>query len=239
MNMERQPGVYGKVPMHGDFIHRNLSSTFISTWDEWLQLYVAGSKEQMGEAWLDIYLTSPIWRFVLSSGVIDENYWAGIMMPSVDSVGRYYPFTIVMPISAQHNPLDFISVQTDWYNGIEELALMALDEQIQLDDIIEEVKKLDIAVTSGYQKTGNMMDGNAFQINMGFEEQLPLSVYPYLLDSIMTKTLNSYSVWTTQGSERIAPCLFAVKGLPSTNNMPAMMDGEWAYWGWPQTYAPV
>jgi len=50
-------------------------------------LYVASSKEQMGDEWLDTYLTSPIWRFVLSSGVIDTQHWAGIMLPSVDQVG--------------------------------------------------------------------------------------------------------------------------------------------------------
>jgi len=239
MSTELQPGVYGKLPAHGDFIHRNLPPDFITTWDEWLQLFVAGSREQMGEAWLDIYLTSPIWRFVLSAGVIDANHWAGILLPSVDQVGRYYPFSIVMPLSPQYNPLDFISLQTDWFNGIEELALQVLDEQFHLDELIERVKGLEINVTSSYKKTGQYMEGNALQIDMEFEEQLPLSVYPYLLDSIMAKSMSSYSVWTTQGSERIAPCLFTVQGMPSTNNLPAMIDGQWAYWGWPQTYAIV
>ena len=239
MDSDLQPGVYGKLPSHGDFIHRNLPSGFISSWDEWLQLFVGGSKEYMGDAWLDIYLTSPIWRFVLSAGVIDENHWAGILLPSVDQVGRYYPFSIVMPLSPEHNPLDFISAQTDWFNGIEELALNALDEQCELDDITDAVKQLDIAIMSSYKKTGQRMESNALQIDMEFEEQLPLSVYPYLLDSILSKSLSSYSVWTTQGSERIAPCLFTVQGLPSTNNIPAMMDGQWSYWGWPKTYTIV
>jgi type VI secretion system protein ImpM len=64
-------GLFGKLPAHGDFIYRNLPSNFINAWDAWLQGFVGSSQEQIGESWLDVYLTSPIWRFVLSDGVID------------------------------------------------------------------------------------------------------------------------------------------------------------------------
>lgn len=223
--------------MHGDFVHRNLPSAFVSSWDEWLQLYIAGSKEQMGEEWLDIYLTSPIWRFVLSSGVIDINHWAGIMLPSVDQVGRYYPFSIVMPVASTLNPYEFVSMHVGWFESLEELALQALEQEFLVDELVDEINNIDINLSSNYSKTGQLMEVNAVQINMEFEEQLPMSVYPYILDSIMSKTMNSYSVWTTRGSERVSPSLFSVQGLPQVSNIPAMMDGQWSYWGWPQTYA--
>lgn len=236
MTFPLQAGLYGKLPMHGDFIHRNLPSIFITTWDEWLQHYVAGSKEHLGDDWLDIYLTSPIWRFVLSSGVINELHWAGIMMPSVDQVGRYYPFSIVTPISAELNPLEFISLESAWFEKMEELSLQALDEQLHVDELFDEISRVESNFMSSYTSTGRLMESAAIQIDLEFEEQLPMSVYPHLLDSILMKTSNSYSLWTTQGSERIAPCLFNVKGLPSVSNIPAMMDGQWSYWGWQQTY---
>lgn len=237
MDTDFQPGVYGKLPMHGDFIHRNLPSTFISSWDEWLQLYIAGSKEKMGEEWLDIYLTSPIWRFVLSAGVIDVNHWAGIMLPSVDQVGRYYPFSIVMPVASNLNPLEYISLHVEWFERLEDLALQALENEVLVDDLVDEINSIELKFSPGYAKTGQMMEANAVQINMEFEEQLPMSVYPFMLDSILSKSMNSYSVWTTRGSERISPCVFSVQGLPSVSNIPAMMDGQWSYWGWPQTYS--
>ncbi|OGI58559.1 MAG: type VI secretion-associated protein, partial [Candidatus Muproteobacteria bacterium RBG_19FT_COMBO_61_10] len=34
------PGVYGKLPTHGDFIQRNLPSAFVRQWDVWLQHFV-------------------------------------------------------------------------------------------------------------------------------------------------------------------------------------------------------
>lgn len=237
MESEAQPGVYGKLPMHGDFVHRNLPSSFISMWDEWLQLYVAGSQEKMGEEWLDIYLTSPIWRFVLSEGVIDESHWAGIMLPSVDQVGRYYPFSIVMPVPSNLSPLEFITLQDNWYGSLEDIALQALEQEYTVDDLLSEIDAIELHVSSSHRKTGDTMEVKALQIDMEFEEQLPISVYPFLLDSMLSNAMSSYSVWTTRGSERVSPSVFSVQGLPPAGNLPAMMDGQWSYWGWPRTYA--
>ncbi len=223
--------------MHGDFIHRNLPNAFITTWDEWLQLYIAGSREQMGEEWLNTYLTSPIWRFVLSSGVIDASHWTGIMLPSVDQVGRYYPFSIVMPLPIQLNPLEFFSQQTDWFEQIEELALQALNEQHQIDELVDKVNDIEVNLSLDYQKSGELVATDSLQITMASEEPTPSSVYSHFLDSLLSKTMHSYSLWSTRGSERIAPCLLSTQGLPSVDKISAMMDGEWSCWGWSQPYA--
>lgn len=236
MGSDIQYGLYGKLPLHGDFVHRNLSSAFISCWDEWMQHYIAGSKEQIGDAWLDVYLTSPIWRFVLSPGVIDTAHWAGIFIPSVDQVGRYYPFSIVMTLPDSLNPLEYLSLHTRWYEAVEELSLQALDGEFTVDELLTELNTIDVSFESSYCSTGRVMSSDAIQVNMEFEEQLPSSVYAHLLDSLLKKSLSSYSMWTTQGSEKIAPCLFTVQGLPPVSNIPAMLDGQWEYWGWQQTY---
>jgi type VI secretion system protein ImpM len=236
VNTEIPLGLYGKLPSYGDFVHRNLPAKFITTWDEWLQLFIASSKEQMGDSWLDIYLTSPIWRFVLSAGVVDENHWAGIVLPSVDQVGRYYPFSIAIPLSNDINPLEFISSNGRWFAHIEELALQALDGQCSLEELLEKANHQAAMVPMAYRKTGQQLTSANLHINFQFEEELPMNVYAHLLDSLFTSTLNSYSVWSTTGSENIRPCLFSVQGMPSANQLPAMMDGNWAHWGWPQTY---
>lgn len=223
--------------MHGDFIHRNLPGAFITAWDEWLQLYMIGSREQMGKEWLNVYLTSPIWRFVLSSGVIDAHHWTGIILPSVDQVGRYYPFSIVMPLPAELNPFEFISLHTYWFERIEELALLALDAQYQVDELVDEINGIEINLAFNYKKTGQRMEDNGLQINLEFGKHFPASVYGYFLDSILLKTMSSYSIWATRGSERISPCLLSTQGLPVVGKIPAMMDGQWSYWGWPQPYA--
>ncbi len=236
MNTEIPLGLYGKLPSYGDFVHRNLPAKFITEWDEWLQLFIASSKEQVGENWLDIYLTSPIWRFVLSAGTIDENHWAGIVLPSVDQVGRYYPFSIAIPLSNDINPLEFMSTNGRWFAHIEELALQALDGQCSLEELLEQANHQANMLPMAYRKTGQQLSMASQQINFQLEDELPMNVYAHLLDSLLTSMVNSYSVWSTTGSENISPCLFSVQGMPSANELPAMMDGNWAHWGWPQTY---
>ena len=231
-----KPGIYGKLPSHGDFIQRNLPSTFITEWDAWLQYFIAGTKEKLGTDWLDIYLTSPIWRFVLSHGVIDENKWAGILMPSVDLVGRYFPLTVAVKLPDFVNPLEFISMQTSWYAGLEDFALMALDSEFELDELIAELSNLNICFDSIYMPGNNQLETYAMQFELDFEEQSVSSIYPYMLDVLMNKLISSYSAWTTSGSERVSPCIFSVQNLPPMSKIPAMLDGEWERWGWQKPY---
>lgn len=232
-----EPGVYGKLPAHGDFIQRNLPSAFVRQWDVWLQHFVAGAKEKIGADWLDIYLTSPIWRFALSPGVIDEGRWAGILMPSVDQVGRYFPFTIAARLSDHRNPMEFISSQTAWYTAIEELGLRALNGEIALEDLAVALTKMSPYGESAYVLAEKLTESYAVQVEMEFEEQSAATAYPFMLDALSVKLLSSYSVWSTAGSERVAPCVFHVQGLPAVGKLPAMLDGQWQQWGWARPYA--
>ncbi|VAW89038.1 hypothetical protein MNBD_GAMMA17-1823 [hydrothermal vent metagenome] len=225
--------------MHGDFIHRNLPTSFLTPWDEWLQLYIAGSREQIGDEWLNIYLTSPIWRFALSPGVIDQYHWGGIILPSVDQVGRYYPFSIAAQLSPGINPLEFMSSNTSWFECIEELALQTLDEQYQVDELIEKIDAIESGSQLSYQKSIQNIGTDSIQINMTTAEASSGTAYSCLLDSLLTTTHNSYSVWSTQGSELITPCLLATQGLPSIDKIPAMIDGQWADSGWAQPYRMI
>jgi len=225
--------------MHGDFIHRNLPVSFLTPWDEWLQLYIAGSREQIGDEWLNIYLTSPIWRFALSSGVIDQYNWGGIILPSVDQVGRYYPFSIATPLPTGINPVEFISSNTAWFESIEELALQTLNEQHQIDELIDAINIIENDFPPSRQKSAQSIETDAIQINMTSDEASSGTAYRCLLDSLLTTTHNSYSVWSTQGSELITPCLLATQGLPSIDKIPAMIDGQWADSGWTQPYRMI
>jgi type VI secretion system protein ImpM len=81
-------GVYGKLPARGDFVSRRMGRSFVDAWDDWLQQAIPASQLALGDRWLDFYLTSPIWRFALGAGCCGPNTVVGVMMPSVDKVGR-------------------------------------------------------------------------------------------------------------------------------------------------------
>jgi type VI secretion system protein ImpM len=121
-------GFFGKIPSHGDFVTRELPRVFLDSWDRWLQECVAASKSQLGEHWLNIYLTSPIWRFALAPGLCGPAAWAGVLMPSVDRVGRYFPFTIAMPLEPHVNALQVPGSFDSWLDAAEAVALRSLDD---------------------------------------------------------------------------------------------------------------
>ena len=120
------PGWYGKLPCLGDFASRRLPREFIDRWDAWLQRSIAASRRDLGEQWLDIFLTSPMWRFALAPGVCGDEAWAGVLLPSVDRVGRYFPLTIAVPLEPFDADLTEVFAAHTWYSELEKIALSAL-----------------------------------------------------------------------------------------------------------------
>ena len=236
MSVNQLTGIYGKLPLHGDFIYRNLSSNLISQWDEWLQGFIAGSKEQLGENWLDIYLTSPIWRFSFSEGVLDENSWLGVMLPSVDRVGRYFPITVLTQVPSDANLFEYMLLQESWFDKVEGLLFQSLDGECDVDEVIAEINNVPLNQHTVYKKDSYSPSYPAATIKLEFEEQSPAIVFPHLLDSFLTSSLRSYSVWFTLGSDRVEPCISVVQNLPKIGGIAAMIDGQWPHWNWPQPY---
>ena len=229
-------GLFGKLPAHGDFIYRNLPSNFINAWDAWLQGFVGSSQEQIGESWLDVYLTSPIWRFVLSDGVIDGNQWAGIVLPSVDRVGRYFPFSVAVRLNANANSFNVIK-QNIWFEAIEQIALKALAGQLQIDDLTQELNQHTLEVKSAYMTGTASLEKQGTLIHLEQDAAPVESTFPFLMDAVCKEQLVSYSVWSTvYGSQVVEPCLFYTRGLPQLRGIAAMLDGQWAARGWHQPY---
>ena len=115
----RRVGFFGKVPTRGDFVQRALPASFIAPWDRWLQAGIAGSQEILGDDWLDIYLTSPVWRFALSAELAGDLAVAGVLIPSVDGVGRYFPFTLACVLRRRAHAARRSARRGGWYERAE------------------------------------------------------------------------------------------------------------------------
>jgi len=239
MFAETSCGVYGKLPVHGDFVHRNLSANSIEAWDEWLQGFVAGTREQLADGWLDMYLSAPVWRFALSAGVLDENAYLGVLIPSVDRVGRYFPLTLLEPIQSAVSLLELIELRSNWFSNVESLLLESLDGQIDVDNLMFELSKVSEDTNTTYKNFESYSNGQNAVVNMEFEEQSPSSVYPQLIESLLASNFSSFSLWTTSGSEFVEPCTMITQGLPKIGQVSAMLDGQWSSWGWNFPYQLV
>ncbi|WP_286800080.1 type VI secretion system-associated protein TagF, partial [Pseudomonas sp. UBA4034] len=97
-------GFYGKLASRGDFVSRALPQSFIGPWDNWLAAGLLASQNSLGAGWLNAYLVSPLWRFVLAPGVCGPDAAAGVVMPSIDRVGRYFPRAVVALLDHNTNP---------------------------------------------------------------------------------------------------------------------------------------
>src|SRR5688572_32557427 len=116
-------GFYSKLPSHGDFLRRRVSDAFVGVWDGWLQECIAASRSALGERWLDVYLTSPAWRFACAAGTFGAAPVAGVMVPSVDRVGRYFHLTFVTELAADASVVSAATTLEPFFTGAEELAV--------------------------------------------------------------------------------------------------------------------
>lgn len=231
-------GYFGKVSTQGDFVSRGLPISFTNPWDAWLQEAVITSQQQLGDSWLNSYLTGPIYRFVLAPGVCGENGWLGVMMPSVDRIGRYYPMTIVTMNHTNINPFIALEYEKDWFTKVEALALSSLDEDFNLEQFNLELDALKSAIV--FNNSGEMaaIDKHmtetispAWQQAMK-QDQSIMSALPQFLDNLLKEHCFAYSVWWTQGSEQVDSSLLICEGLPPFKGVAAMFDGQWKTWGW-------
>jgi type VI secretion system protein ImpM len=221
------PAYYGKLPAKGDFVTRRFSRAFIKGWDDWLQDAILSSREALGSQWLEVYLTSPIWRFALEAGCCGPLTVAGVLMPSVDKVGRYFPLTIGLELPAPVDLADLASGAQGWYQAVEDLALATLGTEFTLEALNRPIPlALDATSPSPTDDRG--------EPSLGACQHIALDPATGLaeLGEAQRPALAGKTRWWTLGSQRVAPCLLVCPSLPPPCSFASMLDGVWQGRGW-------
>lgn len=141
--MRSAPGWHGKLPALGDFASRRLEPSFLQLWDRWLSEGLGQLRQAHPAGWLEQYLAAPSWRFLITPGVfpgpLGRCHWAGVLMPSVDRVGRYFPFSIVQAL-----PQAPVQVPTllQWLHQLDDVAADALHEDWDTERLERELAAL-------------------------------------------------------------------------------------------------
>jgi type VI secretion system protein ImpM len=218
------PGFFGKIPSHGDFVTRDLPRGFLDVWDSWLQACIADSKTRLGDGWLDVYLTSPIWRFGLAPGVCGTQAWAGILMPSVDRVGRYFPLTIATPLQGDVTPLHLPWMADAWFEALESTALRALDDdRFDANALRDELTRVGEPNVAARRAETACAMGTGWSLGL---VGLPgAEVVPALAHALVARAAPAYSLWWTPGSQDTAPAAVAVAALPEPNAFVDLLRG--------------
>lgn len=217
-------GLYGKLPAHGDFVQRNLPGNFVGLWDEWLQRCLADSRDQLGDHWLDHYLTSAIWRFALGHGAINHQCWAGVLMPSVDSVGRYFPMTIALPLSTQLDPFAVLCNHPEFFQQLEQAGLAALQQQLAADQLWQQLEDLPLPDFSDcLQNTLLTGEGNLLVGRSLHEDHVGAT----LLYASARQSYPSGSLWYASTSQTADGNLILSKNLPAPEYFASMLSHTW------------
>lgn len=225
-------GFYGKLPAKGDFLTRNLPRSFVETWDAWLQNGMHESRQALGEEWLQIYLTSPLWRFILPPGVCAGSAWAGVFMPSMDRVGRYFPMAVVTELSSPVSPLTTATRSSSWFESVESCLLDALDDEtIDLDAFDQRLQSL--AIVEGRADGADLATGVDQGVRVSLNDSLDIpNALMDMTFAAVEDSLGTHSIWWGQGSERVPPSLAFCRGLPGPGRFTALLDGNWHGHGW-------
>lgn len=230
-------GFYGKAPTHGDFLRRRVPDDFLQPWDEWLQRSIAESRNELAAGWLEVYLTSPIWRFAISRGVCGPSMALGVLMPSVDRVGRYFPMTLVAT-GLGDTPLPAIAEGTSaWFEELERTALgVVAEDDFRLEQFDAQVEQL-----AGHPALVEEPGEAAVYPALRYRSAPLVLVAPIPDAGALASAWSALvaeqcrglgggcCLWWTSGSERVRPCLLVTEGLPGADAFRAMLDGGWSY----------
>lgn len=230
-------GYFGKIPTQGDFMSRRLPRQFIELWDGWLQQGLSKSQKQLKDQWLDKYLNCPVWWFGLSAGLCDDNDWLGVIIPSVDRVGRYFPLTIAAPFPPVASAY-FAMVQADeWMRKVENIALYALNEQFDLQhfhDLLD-----DLGDPNEYCAPPPLFNAklNAMlsQTLWRFSAHDPLTTnmeLTFVNEQLIKGQNENYSIWKNGQAKSFVQSTLLCRNLPAPDTFAALLDGQWKKWGW-------
>lgn len=230
------PGFYGKVCAKGDFVSRRLPRSFVGPWDAWLQAALAESRERLGEDWAPAYMTAPIWRFVLSSGLCGDRVVSGVLMPSVDRVGRQFPLALAALLGQDANPWEVFLSGAEWFARLEDLALSSLDDDFDFDGFDDSVA----GCGPPPHGAGSRLGAAPGEVHAGSSRwRFPVepggaagAAQATVVHHVLSAALSRYSLWWGAGSDRVAPSLLVCDGLPGRANFAALLDGRFGEWGW-------
>ena len=159
------------------------------SWDAFLGELMTGSRAALGPQWQEIYLQAPIWRFTLAAGHAGVLPAAGVLMPSVDRVGRDFPLTI-----AAVSVPGVVDLNDGWFERAEALALEILGDGFDPASLGERIGTL------GAPESGGEPDDDL--------------------------------AWSSPGSAGVEPLGFRAASLPQGLQCAALLDCDFARWGW-------
>lgn len=204
-------GAFGKMPSVGDFFRFATPANFVTPWDNWLQRGILGAQEEMGDTWDAHYMSAPIWRFCLSPGLAGPQKVMGVLMPSVDRVGRRFPLTLMAatqtpgPVQLDHFSEEALFVR------LEDVALDALDDSMtreRLEQVLAAIAPPDMRANSPLRGAGH---------TLVLTQGAAVGLLPDLAAGLLAGRFDKPTLWSAVVND--VPRLMICEGLPQGPDM--------------------
>ena len=211
------------MPSVGDFFRLGVAPAFVQPWDTWIQRSMLAAAQALGPTWDAHYMSAPIWRFCLSPGLTGPQQMLGVLMPSVDRVGRRFPLTLVAAVPGEGSAILSHFRATGIYQQLEDLALAALEDDMTRDRLATELTC--IASPLQHSAVSVQVSGTTMVLKLGEEAD---SLLPDLTTGLMAQRYRAPSIWSTEigGVPRMMVC----EGLPDGASVRALFDMHAALW---------
>lgn len=219
------PGWSGKLPMLGDFAHRRLPEAIVRSCDEWLSAGIAQSRTDLGPAWLETYLSAPVWCFALAPRVLDGTWWIGVLMPSVDAVGRYFPLLVMKSTIALPTDASTLAKLADWYGGVAEAALSTLQSLSTLEAFETQLASIPWPLREIGSPAPMPSDASNFRIIVR-DSQTWLNEAPAHALTSALALLASHSLWWPLASPGQSTEVSVISGLPAAKRFAHLLQGR-------------
>ncbi|AJC82990.1 type VI secretion system-associated protein (plasmid) [Rhizobium etli bv. phaseoli str. IE4803] len=146
--LERNPaetdriGFYGKLPSHGDFVSMGLGHSLQSALDAWMQAGLQAAQQELGEDWKRRFRSMPAWRFIIERGLWGPATVAGVLLPSLDRVGRSFPLVIAAQLHGFTEHPRQLYLDDTWFTAAEAIAESSARRDFDINHFTASLKRL-------------------------------------------------------------------------------------------------
>ena len=210
-------GAFGKMPSVGDFFRLTPPPGFVRVWDGWLQGALLAGQGTHGPYWDGYYMSAPIWRFTLAPGLAGAQKVIGVLMPSVDRVGRRFPLTLMAALPTPGPAaLDHLG-ETALFERLEDLALAALEDSMTREKLVTDLAGFTVPTQRAHSPLRGA-EGCMVMTGANSTEALP----SLLAGDLLGQKISGSSLWTAllDGVPRMMIC----QGLPTGSAALGLFD---------------
>ncbi|MCB2135305.1 MAG: type VI secretion system-associated protein TagF [Rhodobacteraceae bacterium] len=224
-------GAFGKMPALGDFFRINAAPDFVDPWDAWLQQGILSMRDAMGARWSPCYLSAPIWRFSLSPGLAGPAAAMGVLMPSVDRVGRQFPLTLMSSGGGAGALLRCHLRFDETFAQLEDIALDMLEDDASRECLAERLAALEVPEIVRPELSANLQRlPGAVALSLAERGDADAAVEPAvdLAETLLMDGFRRPSLWSADlnGTRRY----LMAEGLPAGSSLAALFDPGGAVW---------